>query len=81
MYVIDKISNMSLSEMLTISYPSESILDPRASLWLIKAEPSKLQGTNYTTPYAAVSVVNASEGSSGCLQQKVKLYAVQVNKP
>ena len=73
MYVIDKISNISLSEMLTIYYPSESILDPRASLWLVKAEPSKLKGTNYTTPYAAVSVIYAPDGGSGCLQQKVKL--------
>ena len=78
MYVVDKISNMSLSEMRTVDDPSEFILDPRASIWLIKAEPSKLQGSNYTTPYAGVSVVSVAEGGSGCLQQKVKLFIVKL---
>ena len=76
MYVVDKVSNLSLAEMRTVDDPSESILDPRASLWLMKAEPSKLQGTNYMTPYAAVSVISTAEGGSGCFQLKVTLHFV-----
>ena len=71
MVVVDLMGNTSLSEMLTLDDPNEVIQDSRALLLLDKVEPLTLQGTNYSTPYATLSLLSVVNEGSGCSKQKV----------
>jgi hypothetical protein len=72
MLAIDKLCNISLSEMLSTFDPEENVLDPRASLYIAKADTASLRGTSYTTDYASFSLLDVPDTSSGCTQKKVQ---------
>lgn len=79
MYTVDKIGNMSLSEMLTTDDPNETVNDRRGFLLTAKVVPSMLNGTNYTTSYASLSLIQVPQGSGICAQQKVRASYVHVS--
>ncbi len=77
MLAIDKVCNISLSEMRSTLDPAENVLDSRASLWIAKADTAGLRGTSYTTDYASFDLLDVPDTSSGCTQKKVLSVTVK----